>query len=392
MNRIIIYLVFLIVIGCEQDAKHYENVETVKFSFNDENPPYNEVFKETKIISLETNENCLIAEISQMEIWQNKFFILDCKLNALSVFDADGKYLYRIGRLGKGPGEYIRPRYFYIDKNEESIKIFDAPTKKLMCFNILGKLTKEIKLKNYLRAIGSTNSGYWGFCPNKENSEVDEEQKKYVKFILFNSVGKVKDYVKGEKSIDQLNFSNTYIASRFGDSISFVEPYLPYIYSLNDGQISIKYNIDYSGCFPSRKILNRVDEMKRPLNRSERKLLDDLGEKYVSKFMRFYENENWLFLFTAFKGTSLFYNKKTKKTIEISKYIHSMDTWETYLPSCCYIEGNSLYNQLNYQSAKWLFEATADKSIKRADDLKLLLNSMKFDDNPVIVKYTLNDE
>lgn len=389
---IIVYLLFLTAIGCKQNNHDYSDVETIKFNFSETNPLYEDIFKETTIIPLETNENCLVSEITQMEVWDNKIFILDWKLNSLLVFNTQGKYLNRIGRIGKGPGEYIRPRYFFINKKEALVKVFDAPTKKLMCFDYGGILVKEIKLNNYLRAVGESKSGYWGFCPNKGNVNVDNEQKKYVKFITFTPDGEVSIYVEGEKSIDQLNFSNTYISSALDGGVSFVEPFLPNIYSLKDEKITVKYNIDYSGYFPTEQIIDKIEKMDRPLSSGERELMGTLGMKYSSMFFRFYENDDWVLLLTGFKeGTTLIYNKNNKKAFEFSKQFYLNNSWETYFPMCSALIGNAVYGQADYRTIKLLLEENENISNKRRESLNKLLQGMSNDDNPLVIKYVIND-
>ncbi|TKG94556.1 6-bladed beta-propeller [Puteibacter caeruleilacunae] len=390
MKTLTYTLMLLLVIACvKQEQQIADNVGTIQFKFDGKNPAYDEVFSKTEVIPLETNEDCLINTINQMEVWDGKFFILDWKQNTLLVYSDQGKYLNKIGSIGRGPGEYIRPRYFFIDKEKKLVNIFDAPMKKLMCFRQTGELINEIHLDHYLSTVGKTAKGYWGFCSNVTNVDVDNEASKYVKFMTFNEKGDVEKYVKGGKCIDQICYSNGYATNATKEGVSFVEPFARNIYSMKDGAITVKYKIDYSGRFPSSNILRQIEDMNRPLSARELKLERLFTTQFSSMFVQFYENENWILLFSMLNSTSLFYNKTTRKTHEISKYIASADYWDTYIATGCCLSDNSVYGYANSNNIKWLLENGGKISDKRKKNLKKLFDSMSVDDNPVIVKYDL---
>ncbi|TKG94553.1 6-bladed beta-propeller [Puteibacter caeruleilacunae] len=393
MTKTLTYtLMLLLAIACGKPQQQVaDNVETIQFKFDGKNPAYDEVFSKTEIIPLETNGDCLINTINQMEVWDGKFFILDWKQNTLLVFSDQGKYLNKIGSIGRGPGEYIRPRYFFIDKEKKLVNVFDAPMRKIMCFRQTGELVKEIHLNNYLRAVGKTATGYWGFCPNQKNGDVDKEASKYVKFMTFNAKGDVDKYVKGEKCIDQLNYSNNYIPDVADGGVSFVEPYAPHIYSMKNGEITVKYKVDYSGYFPSGSMLKQIEDMDRPLSASEKKLQEDLSTKYASKFHTFFETEEWIHLFTWCKGTTLFYNKKTHRTHEFTRELAAENSWETYFISPVCMKSNVVYGQATQQYLNYLYHDKNKNSAQRVESLKEVFENLKAEDNPFIIKYTLKN-
>lgn len=65
------------------------------------------------------------------------------------VFDTDGKFLYKIGSIGGGPGEFFRaPLDFSIDEKNKQIYVFEAEPQKIMIFDWEGKLIKENRLND----------------------------------------------------------------------------------------------------------------------------------------------------------------------------------------------------------------------------------------------------
>jgi hypothetical protein len=91
---------------------------------------------EFAFIPLETNEQCLIGIIEQVEIRNGKIYVLDSNQKALFVFDMEGKFLTQIGNRGAGPGEYITPRSFDFDLSANTIIVNDIEKKELLCFDL----------------------------------------------------------------------------------------------------------------------------------------------------------------------------------------------------------------------------------------------------------------
>jgi hypothetical protein len=91
---------------------------------------------EFSFIPLETNEQCLIGVVKQVEIRDGKIYILDIKQKALFVFDMEGQFLAQIGTRGAGPGEYISPMSFDLDLSANTIVVNDIEKKELLYFDL----------------------------------------------------------------------------------------------------------------------------------------------------------------------------------------------------------------------------------------------------------------
>lgn len=109
---------------------------------------YSDLFKSVSLVPLETNKNCLIGNIDEIELYNDTIYILDTSIGkALYAFDKNGNFLKKIGMLGKGPGEYFHPKSFTIDNYTKQIKILDD--RKLLIFSINGNFQKEIPISLY---------------------------------------------------------------------------------------------------------------------------------------------------------------------------------------------------------------------------------------------------
>ena len=70
-----------------------------------------ELFERTCDVQLETDADCPIAEISDMDIDATGNFIISdgWQLGRVYLFASDGRYIRTLGRRGQGPGEYSTP-------------------------------------------------------------------------------------------------------------------------------------------------------------------------------------------------------------------------------------------------------------------------------------------
>ncbi len=105
--------------------------------------PVSLIAKEIQFVLLETNTNCLLDnDISKIEVFDNNIFISDYKY--IFRFDLNGKYIQRIGKIGKGPGEYIKGfQTFLIDKQNKHLILFEFILDKMMVYDFDGNFIDE---------------------------------------------------------------------------------------------------------------------------------------------------------------------------------------------------------------------------------------------------------
>jgi hypothetical protein len=133
-------------------------------------------------IPLETSEQCLIGVVEQVEIQDDKIYVLDSNQMALFVFDMEGKFLTQIGNRGAGPGEYITPMSFDFDLSANTIIVNDIEKKELLCFDLDDyrfKYTKDLP-EHYSSFSILSNHSISFFSP----SGVLKEQRKEDYYVL----------------------------------------------------------------------------------------------------------------------------------------------------------------------------------------------------------------
>jgi hypothetical protein len=217
-----------------------ESRNGIKVMKNRGNPIFGEInldLREDLCITYGKNKNDFFEWISRIEIDdEDNIYILDSSKCVIFKFSNQGKYLYKIGRKGEGPGEFRRLRDFFVNENGV-IHVLD--NRIIHILDNEGNYKNQIKLNQYVT----------DFFINLKNEII----------ISFRSYsGKRKERVVALLSADLKNIKK--IASFFdglqvrrkldGKNISFfVENiYTPGLYFQRafDGKCVFAYSSDYS--------------------------------------------------------------------------------------------------------------------------------------------------
>jgi hypothetical protein len=91
--------------------------------------PFSSIFKNVQTIILEAGKDCLIGSLDELQIFDGRIYILDKHIaKSLFVFDMEGRFIRKIGSLGRGPGEFAGGKA-HVGK----IKIFSGKFKNMGC-------------------------------------------------------------------------------------------------------------------------------------------------------------------------------------------------------------------------------------------------------------------
>lgn len=89
-------------------------------------------------ICLETNDSCLLNNITQLEDVDYFWIVADRQVYQ---FDKNGRFLRRIGQKGQGPEEYIAPEHILVDGQRRLVYVLDYLGRKVMTFDYDGRFT-----------------------------------------------------------------------------------------------------------------------------------------------------------------------------------------------------------------------------------------------------------
>ena len=102
-----------------------------------------------RIVSLETNDDILMAGCNKVEFFESKYFVLDKQFSNLLVFDQDGNYLYRIGKLGGGPGEYQSIYGFELDLENRNVLVYSLDNQAVFKYTLEGEYISKVTVDFY---------------------------------------------------------------------------------------------------------------------------------------------------------------------------------------------------------------------------------------------------
>jgi hypothetical protein len=151
------YNCFLIVIicmfSCKNNSKHTDfigsdnNANTLMVSLNmddDQKIDLTEFIDSVRFIRLETNDECLIGRIQNVIYYDGIYYIQDNFASSVFAFDETGKFIFKICKKGRGPGEYIKISRLLIDYSKNRLLIYDNEMRKMIYYTLDGNHIKDI--------------------------------------------------------------------------------------------------------------------------------------------------------------------------------------------------------------------------------------------------------
>lgn len=95
-------------------------------------------------VPLETTDSSLVSSVFDVEVMDDRFYVLDGKCASILIFDKQGHYLGGINDQGEGPNEYFRIVNMELDRLNKQILVNDGFSKKLLVYDRDGNWVKTI--------------------------------------------------------------------------------------------------------------------------------------------------------------------------------------------------------------------------------------------------------
>lgn len=372
-----------------------KKIATIKIGLDKKiKAPYlSEVLKEFYCIPLETNDESIMGDIDKIIIKNQKIYILDSKkTKSLFVFDLRGKFLNKICRKGRGPGEYIQIKDFQVMENDEII-IYGAAPYKLMRFNKQGRFIKEKKIENiFARGFHVHNKNVILFTDG-EISSINKSDLDYYLVTIDSTHQKIisrnfkmdsrKRLIDMHRSLDNLISCN--------GELYYIPTFEDTVYKIENNTFKALYYFDLPGIKMDDKFFKGREINRRSLSK-EYWTNRDIS-KGIYKF-----RSNDLFISFHFIMDNLywhaFYNKKTGNKILSPIYKDDLGlsifktetTMDEYFVA--YIEAFQIYDNL-----KDADKLSSNLLSKYNWDLKAFCkkNNITETSNPVLVFYKLKE-
>lgn len=137
-----ILTVFLL-ISCQSTNEKLEAEYIIDFSNEIKKGESQDFFINNKYIKLETNEESLIGSVTKLHISNDRIYVMDqVRTRGLFIFDKNGKFDFKITRIGNGPSEYMIISDFFVDEQTKTITLL-ANGRKIIQFDYNGNFILE---------------------------------------------------------------------------------------------------------------------------------------------------------------------------------------------------------------------------------------------------------
>lgn len=234
---------------------------------------FDDCFEVLSCIPLEENENCYISSVRRIEFFDGYYYMSSSNANiGLVVFDRTGKFVRRIGRKGKGHGEYTNIYDFSIDRKNKRILMLCNKSSLLKVYSLEGVFQNEVILHNTslndlacINGLILCSTNHQGFTKESEDSlfYIFDENFRFVKkhtYISNNSIGmtsfipaSIRTY--GDRFIySDFHEHRTFVLNSHGDvenCLEYEKDQLIPISALKNPKVFMENQFDYDFIFGS---------------------------------------------------------------------------------------------------------------------------------------------
>lgn len=363
----------IITLTCCQrrETAYTENFENINIKVNS-NDKTNLGIKIEKIIQLETREDCLLGHTSKLEYFNNHLYIMNAiKARMLYAFNEDGVFINKT-KKGKGPGEFVNPYAFAINKMNGTIILYDYSTKPLIVLdqdlNEIRRIQREYSImKDFCHIRNDTFLFYdHKSIPNSKGPEFDNY------FIITNNFKKIESL--GIHTIGDKVSTRMYCPFWINEEEVLIKP--PWGYDImrleNDMTLKTRYSFDFGKYGLSETEINNSSEIELDHQMAE-------GLKIIQIY-GFQKTKEFIAITTTYKRKikNYFYSFSSKKSYDLDLSIEAglipqnITIWGT-------TESGMFYGLVEPGD---LIDFTHKSHVK-------LQNKPRFEDNPSVIFFSI---
>jgi hypothetical protein len=269
-----------------------------------------DIVKKINFIPLETTEESFLGEINKIEYDDDQYFILNNFDKLIYMFDLNGNFKTRIGRIGDGPGELQYPECFALNRDSKEVWLTNN-FHSILKFNYKGEYKESQSINIFFKDFCIYNNYIYLHTSKKANFDNHNKQ------ICYNLwINNIKNEITTYFPYNPILYPNggTYYDTKIPfceteGSIIYSYVFSDTIYSIDKNILNLKYIVDFQNRI-SKKISNLSGEdVMNYLNQNSTNAcyLQNVVETF--SFLRF----NYALNMELY---DVFYDKKHKKLIE----------------------------------------------------------------------------
>lgn len=213
-------------------------------------------------IKLATDTSNLIGVIDKIIPLKDRILIVDKDITqTIYIFDKSGKFIRKINKKGRGPGEYLSLNDVAVDVSNKRLIVHDDMAQKISIFTYEGEFIEKIRLDFITTSIAYLgNNRLACYCDyiNNPNYSIRSKSPNLILFDL--QTRKTQSKLFFNSTINRLgitglinNLSSTYS----NDTVHLIMPLNDTVYSICNNKVQPEYYVDL-GVTPQMRELQRT--------------------------------------------------------------------------------------------------------------------------------------
>lgn len=179
MKFILLFVLAFSVLSCNQSDEKIihirKNDKSYDNKINIESKKFNNIFLEKTEVELKPAKGIYIARISDLLVRKGNYIVNDRRGKQVLIFDQKGNFKNILGRLGKGPGEYVNVASIDINSSNE-ILVLDVGNMKVSKYNMGGKFIKSFNINGFAsRILADNEDGFYLYDPLSAVKPIDKD-------------------------------------------------------------------------------------------------------------------------------------------------------------------------------------------------------------------------
>jgi hypothetical protein len=327
----------------------------------------------SKVIPLSNMDSSAISSWSYVKkifYLKNKFYLFDSKYMNILVFSNEGKYLYKIGKLGTKIGQFVNIQDMIYMPSRKSIRVLCNNPSKIIEYSLDGDFIKEYYQTFFASDFEIAGPDTYYFYTNGNHNKSSQNKE----IMMTDSLLRIKARLFETKAGQKGSF-----ASRGGlyksenNNVYFNLPYENDIYELKDGDAYLRYKVD----FGKDLNINAVNFDSTESYLTSKAMLSD----------KLFFAGDYIGLGYHTRGQSSFclYNVNTKKNYTTS----ISDSPVQLLTQGVYYSGGQLIVMFNPRAKKNIIDAQKEKILTELPMMATALNPSSNNDHPYLLIFKI---
>jgi hypothetical protein len=330
------------------------------------------------VVQLETSQESLIGGIQRVISYKNRFYVSDYKLQAVFCFNANGEYLFKINKRGRGPEEYNYLEDFNIDPYNNQLMLL-VPWGYILYYDLDGNFISKVKLSSEIPAYNEV------YALNKDKLLFISWNAYRASYYSRKSGGILKRFLHVENGLQYI-FNPLHKSYYYNDSLFFNDVGVNNdVLNLTDDNQRIAYSWNFGENNNTSEQINEAlkyeERMKNERNPNYSPS-DNLGNRSYPNYYTFtgFETNRYRITSLRYKDSNTFLNVfKDKKNIKNYVFRETTEGISFYFLSVC-------ENSLIAYKTKFT-ERFYSKTVLSPGQQKIVDAHDPDNDNPLLVIY-----